>query len=137
VVALLLLTIFRSDLFGNSGRLRVYPARGEVTFEGKPIPNAAIFLHPVRVRDPLFTRPRAVVQEDGTFVLGTYRKDDGAPAGEYKVTVQWFSKADGRGVSLNLLPAKYAAPETSDLTVRIQEGDNHIPPVQLTRLGKR
>jgi tetratricopeptide (TPR) repeat protein len=136
-VALLLLVFFRSNLFGNSGRLRVYPAQGKVALEGKPIANATIYLHPVGVQDPLFPRPRAIAQDDGTFVLGTYRKDDGAPAGEYKVTVQWFSKPDSRGGSQNLLPVKYAAPDTSGLIVRVQEGSNQIPPLQLTRLGKR
>jgi hypothetical protein len=118
-------------LFGNGSRLRVHPAQGRVTLDGKPMRDATIFLHPVGVKDPRFPRPRAVVGKDGTFVLGTYRKGDGAPAGDYKVTVQWFSSTAG-GAPRNVLPARYASAETSGLLVRIQQGENQLPPIQLT-----
>jgi hypothetical protein len=133
---LLVLGVFRGQLFGDSSRIRVYPAQGTARFEGNPIPSATIFLHPIGVKTPAFPRPRAVVAEDGTFVLGTYRKDDGAPEGDYKVTVQWFNKGEGRTGPANALPAKYASPDTSGLTVRIQKGKNQIEPIQLNRLGK-
>jgi hypothetical protein len=130
-VVLLLLVVFRSALFGKGDRLSVYPARGQATFAGKPMSNATIFLHPVGVKDPRYPRPRAVVAEDGTFALGTYRKDDGAPAGEYRVTVQWFRKVADRDVPVNVLPARLAGPETSGLSVRIEKGKNDLPPIQL------
>jgi hypothetical protein len=142
VAALLLLLVLgvRSKLFARSDRVIVYPAQGRAEWDGKPIPNATIFLHPVRVKEPAFPRPRATVREDGTFVLGTYAREDGAPAGEYKVTVQWFSrrdrKDDGRFPD-NVLPARYARAETSDLTVRIQADRNEIPALRLTRGAKR
>jgi hypothetical protein len=113
--------VFRSSLFGSSGRLRVYPASGKVEFVGKPLANASIFLHPVGVKAANFPRPRAVVGADGTFVLGTYRKDDGAPPGDYKVTVQWFHKANPRDMPRNVLPPRYAGAETSGLTLRINK----------------
>jgi hypothetical protein len=128
----LLLVVFRSRLFSDSGRVPVHPARGEARFEGRPMADATIFLHPVGVKNPAHPRPRAVVGPDGTFVLGTYRKDDGAPAGEYHVTVQWFAKAAPHDVPRNVLPPRYAGPETSGLTVRIQGGKNQLPPIQLS-----
>jgi hypothetical protein len=137
VALLLSLVVFRPNLFGSSDRARVYPARGTATWEGKPLANASIFLHPVDAKSANAPRPRAVVQEDGTFAVGTYRKDDGAPAGEYRVTVQCFNKRKGQDMPANVLPPRYAAPETSGLTVRIQEGDNQLPPIQLTRRGTR
>jgi tetratricopeptide (TPR) repeat protein len=136
-VLLLFLVGFRGQLFGKSGRLRVHPARGNALWEGKPMANATLFLHPVGVKSPSFPRPRAVVAADGTFVLGTYRKDDGAPAGEYKVTVQWFEPGNDRAGPTNRLPARYAHPETAGLTVRIDKGENQIPTIQLTRSGPR
>jgi hypothetical protein len=136
----LLVAGFRSNLFARSDRVAVHPAQGRAEWEGRPIPNATIFLHPVWVKEPAFPRPRATVKEDGTFVLGTYAKDDGAPAGEYRMTIQWFSrrdrKDDGRFLD-NALPAKYARAETSDLTVRIQPDKNEIPALRLTRGAKR
>jgi hypothetical protein len=134
---LLSLVVLGSNLFGSSDRVRVHPARGTAMWEGKPLANASIFLHPVDAKSPNAPRPRAVVQEDGTFAVGTYRKDDGAPAGEYRVTVQWFNKTRGQGMPANVLPRHYAAPDTSGLTVRIQEGDNQLPPLQLSRRGAK
>jgi hypothetical protein len=131
---LLCLFVFRGQVFGSSDRLRVYPADGKVTYEGAPLANATLFLHPVGEKGPQFPRPRAVVGENGTFVLGTYRKDDGAAEGEYKVTVQWFGNTGSNGgTPTNLLPGRYSVPKTSDLTVRIAKGENHLPAIQLTR----
>lgn len=75
---------------------------------------------------------------DGTFVLGTYGKDDGAPAGEYVATVQWFVKLDLRDLDgelapRNLLPSRYRSIKTSGLNIRIQEGENQLPAINLMR----
>lgn len=129
---------FPMNLFGKSDRVAVHPARGTISFEGRPIANASIFLHPLGVNEPEFPRPRATVAEDGSFIVGTYGKDDGAPAGQYQVTVQWFPKADksdreGGPLPRNLLPGRYARCESSGLTVHIQKGENQIPLFQLKR----
>ena len=127
---------FPKNLHGDANHLTVFPAQGVVSYLGKPIPSATIFLHPVGTKDPDFPSPRATVKSDGSFVLGTYGEADGAPVGEYKVTVQWFKKTDkkeaeGGALPRNQLPAKYARAETSGLSLRIQEGDNKVPPFQL------
>lgn len=125
------------QLFGKSDRAVVYAAVGKVELEGAPLANAAIFLHPVAEKDPPVPHPRATAGDDGAFVLGTYGKNDGAPAGEYKVTVQCFQKLSmaemesGR-LPRNLLPARYAKAETTNLTVQIKEGDNQLPTIKLT-----
>jgi tetratricopeptide (TPR) repeat protein len=141
IAALILLYLgFPMRLFGTSDRLKVFPARGQITFAGKPMSGAMIVLHPAGGKDPDFPRPRAVVGDDGSFVLGTYASDDGAPPGEYQVAVQWFRKArrdknaevEGGGQTAhNVLPARYGRPETSGLTVHIQEGENQLPALQL------
>lgn len=120
----------------KTSRMAVFPAQGKATYLGNPIPNAAVFLHPIGVKAD-FPLPRAIVKGDGSFVIGTYGADDGAPAGEYRVTTQWFEKVEDPekddGISpRNQLPAKYARVETSGLSLRIQEGENIIPPLQLT-----
>lgn len=133
-VALVLLLLCL-PLFKSSGRVQVFPAQGKAEYEGQPIPNATVFLHPTWLKEPNFPRPRGTVSEDGTYVLGTYRNDDGAPPGEYKVTVQWYKKAelgdDDRFLPSNLLPQRYAKADTSDLTVQIHEGDNQLPAIKL------
>src|SRR5262249_51970041 len=67
VALLFSLVLFRSHLFGKSDRLTVYRAQGKVEWEGKPIANATLFLHPVGRKSPSTPRPRAIVGEDGTF----------------------------------------------------------------------
>jgi tetratricopeptide (TPR) repeat protein len=135
-VVLVLVVIGGRSVFGNGGRLAVHRAQGKAEYEGKPMNNATIFLHPINIKDPRFPKPRAVVQEDGNFLLTTYRKDDGAPVGEYKVTVQWFATVKGSDLPTNVLPPRYAKAETSDLTVRIEKGDNFLPPIHLTKRSK-
>lgn len=125
--------------FHRPVHIAVYPAHGQIYFEGKIIPNAALRFDPVWTKDPVFPRPHAIVREDGTFVVGTYTTKDGAPAGEYRVSVQLMMKpnanADSEGGKLpqNVLPPRYANFDTSGLTVQIQEGDNALPPLQLKR----
>jgi hypothetical protein len=122
-------------------RPSLYPASGRAFFEGKPIPTATLVLHPTWLNDDLtFPRPHATVQEDGTFVLGTYDKDDGAPAGEYRVMVTWFVQNpqagqddDGQPIRTSSLPRRYASFESSGLTIRIEQGQNEIPTFQLRR----
>jgi hypothetical protein len=128
---LVLLVVAGSVRSRNAGRVRVNQAEGQVSLDGKPIPNATVFLHPIGPANPRVPRPRAVVREDGTFALGTYRTDDGAPAGDYKVTVQWFAAAAG-GSPRNQLPPRYASADTSGLTLHVKEGENHLPRLELS-----
>jgi tetratricopeptide (TPR) repeat protein len=134
----LLYFFFPMHLLGKLDRVPVFPVQGKIEYEGKPIPNATIFLHPVGEQAAGIPRPRGIVKEDGSFVLGTYDRDDGIPAGAYKVSVQWFKKAElkdqesGR-LQRNLLPTRYAAAETSGLALQIKEGENQIPVLKLKR----
>lgn len=90
-------------------RHQVFPASGKITKSGKPVANAMITFHPV---DPSIikmpegatgieiAKPTTTTDENGDFVLSTYFAKDGAPAGEYKVTVilssQSFDQTKGR-----------------------------------------
>jgi hypothetical protein len=109
-----------------------------VFFAGKPTPGATILIEPLETKEPVFPLPRATVEEDGSFVLGTYAKGDGVPAGEYRVAVQWLMKpntkeVEGGALARNVLPPKYGKFETSGLTVQIEPRENDIPPLQLKR----
>jgi tetratricopeptide (TPR) repeat protein len=134
--AVLLVVVLGPKLFG-SGRVRVYRTQGKAAFEGKPMARATIILHPVGEPKAHFPLPCATVQADGTFVLGTYRKGDGVPAGEYKATVQWVVEVPGSPAPMNVVPAQYSEAKTSDLTVRIKSGTNTLPPWEFTRAGKK
>lgn len=108
-----------------------YPARGTVTFKGKPIPNAELSFHPEDDLVAEMVRPWAKTDETGEFVVSTFNKGDGAPPGRYKVTAVHheivISKAGGMGVKPNNLPKKYASRETTDLVVEIAAGESTLP----------
>ncbi len=83
--------------------------------------------------DPI-AKPMATVDEEGRFTLSTYRKDDGAPAGEYAVSIVWLPPGyQGPIEKANKLPARYANPATSELKVTIEPKDNDLAPFSLSK----
>jgi hypothetical protein len=135
-----LLSLFVLGCGSDDKRLPVHPARGQILYAGKSIPHAQITFHPLDTSKKDAPRPHATVAKDGTFALTTYNGDDGAPAGEYAVTVEWWLTDAKRGTQegdsappTNRLPKRYASVSTSKLHVTIQEGDNELPIIQLPR----
>ncbi|MDX1948296.1 MAG: hypothetical protein SFU86_23090 [Pirellulaceae bacterium] len=128
-----------TGLSGCSDRgaaVAVHKTVGTITFENRPITGAFVVLHPQGECLPAVPKPRALVQSDGSFVATTYEADDGAPAGEYVVTVELpaVAEVDGEYVrSANLLPLRYASEATSGLTVQVTPGENTLPPIALRR----
>jgi hypothetical protein len=116
-------------------RLPVFPAQGQIAYQGKSLGGAFVVLHPQGVKSADGLRPRGHVAEDGKFSLSTYETNDGAPAGDYKVTVEYRSliKKPGGDVVAgpNVLPKQYSRPETTPISVRIASGDNALAPIVL------
>lgn len=113
---------------------KVYPAKGTVSFKGKPLAGAMITLVPQDSDVPTSVRPSATSKDDGSFELGTYSKTDGAPVGEYKALVLHFpvsGSKDNPSPGRNSLPAKYARAETTDLVIEVSQGDSDLPPLEL------
>lgn len=111
----------------------MYPARGAITYKGQPIPGAFIALHP-KTPSVDIPSPRASVKQTGTFDLTTFDSGDGAPEGDYVVTVQWYKPIHKGGEVVagpNVIPRKYARASTSELTVRIVSGNNELPLIRL------
>ncbi len=128
-----------TNLFGDSRFQSVYPAKGEASFEGKTIAGAIVTLHPIDPPNRDFPSAKAIVGADGKFALGAYAADDGAAAGEYKVTIVQFPPPTAKEIRdenyrpRNILPPRYANPETSGLTVKIGPGENRITAFKLKR----
>jgi hypothetical protein len=116
-----------SSRAGDGG---VYPVRGQVLFQGKPTPGAMVFFYPV-AGGPGAVRPHAVVEDDGSFQVSTYKRNDGAPPGKYDVTVAWTKPAHGDNDGDSLIPISYGDPHTSDLHAEVKEQVNDLPPFQL------
>lgn len=75
---------------GDSGppKLTVYPVKGTLSLDGKPLANMALQLQPID-NNPNDPKPpvHATVGQDGSFALSTYKAGDGAPEGSYEVTL--------------------------------------------------
>jgi hypothetical protein len=113
---------------------KVYPAKGVVKFRGKPLGGAMITLVPQDSAFPDSVRPSATTKGDGTFELGTYSQNDGAPAGAYKALVLHFpvvGPKDNPSPGANDLPAKYARPDSTDLKVQVGEDAKELEPLEL------
>jgi hypothetical protein len=86
------------------------------------------------------TPAHATADDEGNYVLYTYRPDDGAPAGEYIVTVFWpgprsraAPKPDspdpedsGQTGTVDKLKYKYATVGVSKLRAKVEPHDNAI-----------
>lgn len=136
LIPLLFLTLLAAGCGGDSSRLKTHPVEGFVQFEGRPLPGAFVVLHSKGVTDPKILSAHAKTDASGKFKASTYDADDGAIAGEYSVTVEYqeLVQSDaGFTAGPNLLPPKYASPATTDVTIRVAEGENKLPIINLTR----
>jgi len=108
----------------------VHPVVGKVFVSNKPAVGAFVLLVPVNDAaenpDP---RPRAEVKEDGTFALSTYKDSDGAPVGDYVVTIRWPGgvRPDGSEEPADKLMGRYSDAATTKLRATVKEGPNEFP----------
>jgi 3',5'-cyclic AMP phosphodiesterase CpdA len=110
-----------------ANRKPTHPVQGKVYFEGTPAANAQVVFHLSSADGKNYTRAGdALVEADGSFTLTTYTANDGAPIGDYAVTItlrspQW----DDQGkAGPNQLPARYSRPQSSGLQAKVKEGPN-------------
>ena len=118
-------------------RKPVYPVQGKVFVGGKPAEKASVIFHPLNDSDPNALRPTGEVGPDGSFKLSTYTAGDGAPAGDYAVTVSWYEGSSAIGGDADSGPdrlgGRYANPQTSGLHAQVREGSNEVPPFHLKK----
>jgi hypothetical protein len=114
---------------GCSGQKAVYPVHG-VVLDGKnkPAKGAVVVFHPT-AGDAQDCRPVGTVDDNGEFVLTTYQSGDGAPAGDYVVTLvrpaPRRTPLDREGG--DLLQGRFADPAASKITVTVEkQTDNEV-----------
>jgi hypothetical protein len=118
------------------GRPPVFHAEGKLVYDNGPLAGAFVVLHPRAPSGPSSPRPHGQAAADGSFTLTSYDSNDGAPAGEYAVTVELRPLVKNGGdyaAGPNVLPKKYSRAETSPVTVKIAEGNNDLAPIQIAR----
>jgi hypothetical protein len=132
IVAALLATASAGCGKGQGGRLAVYPAEGQVLWKGKPLAGAQVVFYPKGPADERPVAPRAQTDSNGHFQLGTYERADGAPEGDYAVTVIYYAmRPQDGGAGPNALPKKYASAKTTDLQVKIAKDTSALPALVL------
>jgi hypothetical protein len=120
----------------------VFPVRGQVLLDGKPLPGAIVLFHPTGEWDPEEGHPRAETGADGRFIVSTYGAGDGAPAGDYKVAILEPRADEGEtAAQADLIrpptgsrarpAAVYGNPNSSGLRARVTEGANDLDPFRL------
>lgn len=115
------------------------PVHGKIIINDVPAEGALIRFHPdspqAGAEYPLM--PSAKANEEGVFELTTYEGPDGAPVGQYTVTVQWpdrqWRPADGSmpPPPPDRLMGKYADAQTSEIHYTVVQGENDVPPIVL------
>lgn len=105
-----------------------FAVEGKLTFEGKPYANATVAFHRYNKETEKYTYVcDGRTDEKGRFQQTTYHRFDGAPAGEFTVTVVKARGLydDGEPIK-DELPARYATAAKSPLRVTIKEGANDV-----------
>jgi hypothetical protein len=134
-LALLMLSGCASE---DDGRMQVYPVSGTVKVGGQPVEGAEVVFYGATpgLRGKGTIPPEGETDANGVFRLTSYEPNDGAPAGQFKVTVRWPepipADADQEMYQpKDRLKGKYSDPETSGLTVEVPEGGGELPPFEL------
>lgn len=114
----------------GDGKPRLYPVTGSVTVKGRPADGAVVRLYPAAGGPHM---PAGVVQADGSFKLTTFLPDDGAPAGDYKVTVTWrpAKKTTMDPDGPDRLNGRYADAVSTRLTATVDAGPTTLPAITL------
>ncbi|QJW93734.1 hypothetical protein FTUN_1245 [Frigoriglobus tundricola] len=114
----------------------VFKVTGALTYKGAPMGGALVTFHPAT--QPPGARaiaPSTTAGASGRYTVTTYVTGDGAPAGEYAVTIYWPGPQRGRRPTVDggdeplapdQLKRAYADPKTAKLRATVREQDNVI-----------
>lgn len=116
---------------GGERRVPTFVATGTVVAaDGSPVPHALVVLHP---EDQASTvpKPRGTTDDQGRFQLSTYATNDGAPEGNFVVTLEQWYRDDPNDAPKNHLPPTLGKVESSGIRVAISKGENTLEPIQI------
>ncbi len=110
----------------GSDQVATYPVAGRVVFEdGSPVRTGTVELESRQFG----TTATGSIQNDGTFVLGTYTPNDGAAEGEHSAIVVQVIIADGSIRHTvdhgRAVPPRYGDYDTSPLTVAVKAAEDN------------
>jgi hypothetical protein len=92
-----------------------------------------VLFHPAAEANSQAARPHGQVDREGGFFLSTDSVKDGAPAGDYVVTLDWRKTVPGHGPTKgpSLVPPEYGTPGQSSLRATVKAESNNLDPFQI------
>lgn len=120
----------------GTGFEKTYPVTGSLLVDDVPAHRAKLVFFPVGEGAEKRVKPVAVVGEDGNYTVTTFLTGDGAPAGEYMVTVVWpkYEIVEHEEIDVgDLLKGQFNDHRNPFLKVTIKPADNKIPPIKLAK----
>jgi hypothetical protein len=112
-----------------------HPVAGQVFFRNKPVAEAMVVFHPLSTNAAMPNKPIAYTDSAGNFVLTTMKTGDGAPAGEYAITIELreavLQGEEKTRSGRSLLPERYRHPDKSGLRYRVTADKNEVPRIDL------
>ena len=116
----------------KADRLETYPAGGSLFAGDNPAAGARVQLNPVGDAKLAGLYPHAIVQQDGSFHLTTYKTRDGAPAGTYALTVTWpLPPIPKHEEGPDRFQGRYSDRRQPVAQVRIDAGENDLGTIRL------
>jgi hypothetical protein len=116
----------------RQARRPVYPVRGKVLVANRPAAGAFVVFHPVDDEMLAALRPYGHGNDDGSFELTAYEPHDGAPNGEYSVSVVWLQSAAPNTDPPDRLNGRYRDPKTTTLRATVPQAPTELAPFELS-----
>src|SRR5438876_105007 len=115
---------------------RLHPVRGTVTLaDGTPLTKGMVVFESIEGSPPVLAR--GTLQADGSYLLSTFKPDDGVPPGRYRVLINPLDLSDLPDEKKKLpFDLKYLKFATAGLEYEVKAGVNEFP-IRLTRPGAR
>lgn len=95
------------------------PVKGKVTYKGQPVIQGTILFEP----DGAGKEGRANLNPDGTYVLSTYKPDDGAVPGVHHISI---TGQTGK-TKATRIPDRFGSGNTSKLEVEVTKDKTDYP----------
>ena len=137
ILCCVLLSLFTVGCAADDGKAKVYPVSGKVVVKGQPADGARVVFYPAApdAVEKKLPSPAGETDATGQFQLQSYEPDDGAPLGDYKVSVTWLEPppANAQGIfdQKDRLGGRYSNPDKSKLTAHVDKGGGEIPAFEI------
>jgi hypothetical protein len=117
----IVLGLFLSTGCRASYQRETAPVCGHVTVDGQPVTSGYVVVIPTSGR-----MAKGIIQNDGSFIMGTYEADDGVQLGTHPVVVHPVPAEENSSRKLPgpTIPERYGISSTSHLQIEVTEKGN-------------